>query len=98
MPLVYSMTSRGYRHPCGLSLSASILGLLWIMGLSAVLLLRFLPPSPKGTRTREWREGAVAAMGLGLLFLAFTSAFYVLYYCLCVRRRIPYVDSDEPSI
>ncbi|KAH7957255.1 hypothetical protein HPB52_016656 [Rhipicephalus sanguineus] len=97
MPLVYSFSSRTFRRPCGLSVSALLLAFLWVAAVLAVLILRFLPASAKGSKSREWRDGALAATGLGMLFLLFASAFYVVYYCLCLRRRAEYVEPNETS-
>ncbi|KAH7956398.1 hypothetical protein HPB52_008863 [Rhipicephalus sanguineus] len=86
-----------FRRPCGLSVSALLLAFLWVAAVLAVLILRFLPASAKGSKSREWRDGALAATGLGMLFLLFASAFYVVYYCLCLRRRAEYVEPNETS-
>ncbi|KAL1469898.1 hypothetical protein MTO96_040796 [Rhipicephalus appendiculatus] len=97
MPLVHSFGSRTFCRPCGLSVSAILLAFLWVATLLAVFLLRFLPASAKGSRSREWRDGAVTAMGLCMIFLTVVSALYVVYYCLCLRRRAEYVQPNDTS-
>ncbi|KAL1469897.1 hypothetical protein MTO96_040795 [Rhipicephalus appendiculatus] len=95
--VVYSFSSRAFRRPCGLSVSAVLLVFLWLAAVLAVLLLHFLPTSTEesGTEEAEWRDGAVTAVGLGMVFLTFVTAFYVVYYCLLLRRRAGYVEPIE---
>lgn len=97
MPVVYSFASRPFRRPCGLSVSALLLASLWVAAVLAMLLLHFLPASAEGTRSREWREGALTAMGLSLVLLTFATSFYVVHSCLLQRRRAQYVEPNEAS-
>ncbi|KAL1443812.1 hypothetical protein MTO96_045817 [Rhipicephalus appendiculatus] len=93
-----SSSSRACPQPCGLSVICIVLCLVWIVGVAAILLLWLLPAPAEGTRAHKWRDGMMAAIGLVVSLVSFVSIFNILFYCVYLRRRAGYAETDGSSV